>query len=321
MNGTFDPGTEQLSPEGRSDLIARHRDAQADAGATIFRWTGHRVPEGYGMSAGREGELEIAGEFLALCRSSGATHPAPGSGRPRNVAIGLAVEPRELSSRAITTIAREYAELDPDIFWIDILNFNGAAGQYRGARYPARLLQRESGRPVLLCGLGALAEAALRNQVAAVCVGWGRGEMCFPPRELPRPKPDEKSGAPLGIHDFHPAIRGGVPLDERYGPVARRLYKLHHCHCGHHSPTQRPEGQRERLLHNASHAERLGAHAVEGEPVVRTAELGTIVRDARTLRGELGFGRLKAAWGVATTDPSDGLRIDIPAVIWRPRAA
>jgi hypothetical protein len=321
LRGAFDPGTERLSLESRSDLIARHRDAQAGAGATIFRWTGHRVPEGYGMSAAREAEHEIAGEFLALCRASGSTHQAPGSVRPRHVAIGLAVEPRELASRTITTIAKEYADLDPDIFWIDILNFDGAAGQYKGARYLARLLQRESGRPVLLCGLGALAEAALRNQIAAVCIGWGRGEMCFPPRELPRPEPGKKRGAPLGIHDFHPAIRGGVPLDQRYERVARHLYRLHPCHCGYHSPTQRPEGQRERLLHNSSLAESLGALALKGEPTIRTAELGGIVRDARSLRAELGFGRLKTAWGVAATDPSDGARIDVPGAIWRRSAS
>ena len=321
LTTTFDPNSERLSSEGRSDVLARHRDAQAGAGATIFRWTGHRVTETYGISAARESEHEIAGEFLALCRSSGATHPAPGSGRPRCVAVGLTVEPRELAPRTITAIAKEYSDLDPDIFWIDILNFDGAASHYRNVRYLARLLQRESGRPVLLCGLGSLAEGALRNQVAAVCFGWGRGEICFPPRELPRPEPGKEQGAPLGIHDFHPDIRGAVPLGEGYERAARHLYRLHPCFCEHHSATQRPEGQRERLLHNAFHSESLGALAVEGPPAARTAELGGIVRGARSLRAELGFGKMKPAWVTATTDPSDGARIDVSAAIWIPRAA
>src|SRR4051794_4251046 len=83
LTGCFDPDTERLSEESRSDLLARHRDAQAAGGATIFRWSGHRVSEGYGISPAREAEHEIAGEFLALARSSGASHPAPNSAQPR----------------------------------------------------------------------------------------------------------------------------------------------------------------------------------------------------------------------------------------------
>lgn len=321
LDGTFDPDAERLSPEGRSDVLARHRDAQASAGASIFRWTGHRVTEAYGVSQGREAEHELAGEFLALCRASGATHPAPGSAQPRCVAVGLTVDPRELAPRTITTIAKEYGDLDPDIFWIDVLNFDGAASQYRNVRFLARLLQRESGRPVLLCGLGSLAEGALRNQVAAACIGWGRGEVCFPPRELPRPEPGKKEGAPFAVHDFHPALRGGVPRREKFALAARHLYRLHPCPCEHHSPTQRPEGQRECLLHNSFHFQTLGADATKGSPIARTAELVGIVHEARSLRAELGFGKMKAAWGIAATDPSDAERMDVPATIWLPRAA
>lgn len=321
IDGSFDPDSERLSPESRSDLLARHRDAQAARGATIFRWSGHRVTDDYGISPGREAEHELAGEFLALARSSGATHPAPGSAQPRAAAIGLTVEPRDLASRTITAIARAYAEHDPDIFWIDVWNFAGAASHYRDVRHLARLLQRKSGRPVLLCGLGALAEGALRNQVAGACVGWGRGELCFPPRRLPRPEPGKKRGASFGIHDFHPAIRGSVPLGEGYERAARLLYRAFPCDCGHHSAAERPQGQHERLRHNAVCVERLGAGAIRGDPAATTAELIEIVRDARALRAEFGFGKLKPAWGKATVDPSDGERIEIPASLWLPRAA
>lgn len=321
INGSFDPDSERLSTESRSDLLARHRDAQAARGATIFRWSGHRVTDDYGISPGREAEHELAGEFLALARSSGATHPAPGSAQPRAAAIGLTVEPRDLASRTITAIARAYAEHDPDIFWIDVWNFAGAASHYEAVRYLARLLQRESGRPVLLCGLGALAEGALRNQVAGVCLGWGRGELCFPPRRLPPPEPGKERGASFGIHDFHPAIRGSVPLGEGYERAARLLYRAFPCDCEHHPAAERPQGQRERLRHNAVCSERLGAGAIRGDPAVTTSELVEIVRQARTLRHEFGFGKLKPAWGKATVDPSDGERIEIPASLWLPRAA
>lgn len=321
LNGHFDPDGERLSPASRSDLLTRHRDAQAARGATIFRWSGHRVSDCYGISPGREAEHELAGEFLALARSSGATHPAPGSAQPRAVAIGLTVEPRDLASRTITAIAGAYAEHDPDIFWIDVWNFAGAASHYQAVRYLARLLQRESGRPVLLCGLGALAEGALRNQIAGVCVGWGRGELCFPPRRLPAPEPGKERGASFGIHDFHPAIRGSVPLGEDFEQAAHLLYKTHPCDCQHHPATERPQGQRERLRHNTFCSERLGASAILGDPATTTAELVEIVRTARALRAEFGFGKLKPAWGKATVNPSDGARIEIPASLWLPRAA
>lgn len=321
LSGRFDPDTQRLSPESRSDLLARHRDAQAGGGATIFRWCGHRVTEGYELSPAREAEYELAGEFLALARASGATHPAPGSGEPRGVAIGLTLEPRDLRQHTIIAIAKAYAELDPDIFWIDVWNFAGAASHYQTVRNLARLLQRESGRPALLCGLGSLAEGALRNQVAAACVGWGRGELCFPPRPLPPPEPGKKRGASFGIHDFHPAIRGAVPLGEAFERAARLLYKAQPCDCENHTPTERPQGQHERLRHNAIWSERLGAGAIVGEPAATTAELARIVRGAHSLRDELGFGKLKPAWGKATVDPSDGERIEIPASLWLPRAA
>ncbi len=318
----FNPDEQQLAVEGRSDLLARHRDAQAAGGATIFRWCGHRVTEGYELSPGRQAEHELAGEFLALARASGATHPAPGSGEARGVAIGLTIDPRDLRQHTIVAIAKAYAELDPDIFWLDAWNFNGAASHYQAVRYLARRLQRESGgRPVLLCGFGSLAEGALRNQVAAACVGWGRGELWFPPRPLPPPEPGKNKGASFGIHDFHPAIRGAVPLGEDFERAARLLYKLHPCDCENHNPTERPEGQHERLRHNAVWSERLGAGAIVGNPVTTTAELAEIVREARSLRADLRFGKLKPAWGKATVDPSDGERIEIPSSLWLPRAA
>lgn len=318
----FDPDAERLSLESRSDLLARHRDAQAAGGATIFRWCGHHISEGYGLSPAREAEHELAGEFLALARASGATHPAPGSDQPRGAAVGLTIDPRGLRQRTSVAIAKAYAELDPDIFWIDVWNFDGAATQYRAVRFLARLLQRETnGRPVLICGFGSLGEAALRNQVAATCVGWGRGELSFPPRPLPPPEPGKKRGASFGIHDFHPAIRGAVPLGKAYERAARLLYKARPCDCGNHAPDQRPQGQHERLRHNAAWSERLAAGAIADEPAATTAELAEIVGEARSLRTRLGFGKLKAAWGSATVDPSDGQRIDIPAALWLPPAA
>jgi hypothetical protein len=321
LDERFEPDSQKLSPESQSDLLARHRDAQASGGATVFRWCGHRVTEDYEMSPGREAEYELAGEFLALARASGATHPAPGSGQPRRVAVGLTIDPRNLSQHAIIAIAKAYANLDPDIFWIDVWNFAGAASHYVIVRNLARLLQRESGRPVLVCGLGSLAEAALRNQVAAVCVGWGRGELSFPPRVLPRPEPGKTKGASFGVHDFHPAIRGAIPLPEPFERAARQLYMKFPCDCEHHIPTERPQGQHERMRHNAVWSERLGARALVGDPIATTAQLVGIVQEARSLRAELGFGKMKTAWKAATTDPSDGERIEVASSLWLPRVA
>jgi len=319
LREVYDPAAMTLSEQGRSELLALQRDAQAEAGATIFLSPGYRLLDTPILGAARQADLDLQADFLALARSSGASHAAPGSGHSRGVATQLAVDARELSPRLIGELARSYGSLDPDIFCLSIWNFSPSERQYGAVRHLARQLQRESGLGCMIAGLGALWEGSLRNQIAAAWQGWGHGNLSYPPPPPP-PRDDEGKGTPYGVPAFHPAIRGCVPLGEAYERPSRQLYRRHPCPCGHHTPTIAPEGQRERHLHNRYWAEQLGAVAIEGDPAFTTAALGPIVKAANQLRDELGLRRLPSAWRKAAVDPSDGERIQVPGSLWLPRA-
>ena len=193
---SFSPEGMILSAGSRNELLSLHRDAQAAAGATVFYWSGHHVHDSAPLSTARRQEVDFAADFLALAQASGATHPAPDSGLPRRVALGITVGSKEMSQRVIGELVSAYSQLGPDVFWINCVNFSGSAEQYRALRYLARHLQRESGVRCLLAGLGTLWEGALRNQVAAACQGWGRGHLSYPPAPPPPPAP-VRSAAPL----------------------------------------------------------------------------------------------------------------------------
>ncbi len=319
LRDAYDPAAMPLSQQGRSELLAIHRDAQAEAGATIFLSPAFRVFDSASLSAARQADLEIQTSFLDLVRSSAATHPAPGSSQARGVVTQLAVDARELVPRLIGELARAYGTLDPDIFCLSVWNFSPSERQYGAVRHLARALQRESGRGCVVAGIGALWEGGLRNQIAAALQGWGRGSLIFPPPPPP-PRDHEAKNTPYGVPIFHPAIRGSLPLGEAYERAARQLFHRHPCPCGHHALGVPPQGQRERHLHNRYWVEQLAAAAVAGDPSRTTAAVGPIVKAAGKLREELGLGRLPGAWRKASVDPSDGERIEVPASLWLPRA-
>jgi hypothetical protein len=316
----FSPERMILSADSRNELLSLHRDAQAAAGATVFYWSGHHVHDSAPLSTARRQEVGFAADFLALAQASGATHPAPDSGLPRRVAVGLTVESKEMNQRVIGELVSAYSQLEPDVFWINCVNFSASAEQYRALRYLARHLQRESGVRCLLAGLGALWEGALRNQVAAACQGWGRGHLSYPPAPPPPPAHGEERGAAYGVPAFHPAIRSAIGLGQRFEAAAQRLYQLHPCPCGHHPQSSQPEGQRERHLHNRYWAEMLAEAAVAGEPSRTTEALGPAIDAAEALRQELELSRLPRAWQCASSNPSDGERLTISPELWLPQA-
>ena len=322
LTGRFDPERMVLSEADRNELADRHRDAQARAGATMFLSPVHRVADGFSFGRGRQLDLDVAHEFARLSRVTGATHPTPGKGYPRRLAIAIAVDARDLhrSPRAVTELAAAYSEVDADLFWIWVWNFEPSAQQYRLVRFFARKLQRESGRPALLAGIRGLWEGALRNQVAAALQGWGRGRLAFPPFEPPQPTifdEEEEEDPGWAVHTFHPVIRGAIPLGELGDEVARLLFRRHPCDCDHHPRNQPPVSVRERHFHNRHCADQLARAAIHAPPAVTTAELREVVALASATRSELEIGKLYTAWGEATKDPSDGSRMPIPARLWR----
>lgn len=321
LKGVFDPAKMALTSEGRSELVSLHRDAQAAGGATIFLSPAHLVADSAPLNQARRRELAIQEDFVAIARASGAGHPAPQSPARRKIAVGLAVNGPDLRPRVSGELASAYRDLDADLFWLSVWNFRSTRVQYEAVRYLARTLQRESGRPCLVAGIGALWEGALRNQIAAACQGWGRGTLRYPPIPRPAPPETEERGAAYGIPAFHPAIRGSVPLGDGYGEASALLYRRHPCPCDYHAAAVPPEGQRERHLHNRFWAERLCAGAIAGDPDVTTASLASVIEAAVQIRAELKLGPLPAAWRLAAAAPADGERIDVPAELWLPRAA
>lgn len=322
LKGIFDPEQMVLSEADRNDLASRHRDIQIRAGATMLKSPVHRVPDGFRFGKGRNGELAVTHEFCRLARITGATHPSPGRNLPRRIAAAVAIDARDLHSspRAITELVAAYREVDADLFWIWVWNFEPSARQYELVRFLARRLQRESGKPVLLAGLRSLWEAALRNQVGCALQGWGRGRLQYPPFEPPQPsifdeEEDEDPG--WAVHTYHPAIRGAIPLGETGEEIAQTLFRRHRCRCGFHSAATPPVGVRDRHFHNRHCVDELGRAATTGLPAETTAQLQEIVALARRLRGDLKMGRLYTAWEKATTDPSDGERIVVPSTLWR----
>lgn len=317
----FVPSESRLSSADRNDIVARHRDAQVGAGGTLLVSPCHRVREDPPLSAGRYLDIALAHDFVELARRSGATHPTPQTERPRRVAAGLAVDARSLEPRVITELVAAYREVDVDLFWIWVWNFEPNARQYQRIRFLARKLQRESAKPCLLGGIGPLWEGALRNQVAAICQGWGRNRLNFPPLDQPvKTAGDEEDDSGWGVHVIHPAIRGTVALGKRGEKILRELFLAHPCLCGHHPSEQVPAGQRERHFHNRYWAEQLALTATLAEPQIATAELAGIVASANQLRVSLRLPQLATGWAKAAVDPSDAPRIVILAELWRQSA-
>lgn len=315
----FVPSRSHLSQADRNDIVARHRDAQVGGGGTLLVSPCHRVQEGTPLSQGRRLDLALAGDFVALARQSGATQPTPQMALPRRVAVSLAVDARKLEPELIAQLVAAYREIEADLFWIWVWNFDPNGKQYRRVRSLCDLLQHESARPCVVGGIGRLWEAALRNQAAAICQGWGRNELKFPPAALPEVVNggDEDNDSGWGVHVFHPAIRGTTALGVEAERPLRILFRESPCPCGHHPADQVPNGQRERHFHNCYWAEQLSVAAVRDEPQITTAELAEIVTSANRLRASLGLSPLSTGWAAAATNPPSAPRIDIPADLWR----
>jgi hypothetical protein len=181
-------------------------------------------------------------------------------------------------------------------------------------------LQAETGTPCAVAGLGRLWEAALRNEVAAACQGWGRTRLPFPPPDPPEPKEgkeEDEDDSGWGVHVLHPAIRGTTALGHEDEEPLRRLFAEEPCHCGHHVADQVPEGARARHAHNRSLAEDLTRSLTGVSPVDSRAELAEIVARAVERRRQLDLGSLERGWGAALEAPIASARPALPADLWR----
>jgi hypothetical protein len=315
----FSPSAHRLSASGRNELVAAHRNIQVAGGATILISPYHYVGETAPLSSGRRLDIALAHEFSALAAASGARHGAPG-GPPRSVAVAIAVNARSLTPAMIGELVAAYKEVQADLYWLWVWKFTSSAAQYRQVREFAVRLQGEAGTPCAVAGLGRLWEAALRNEVAAACQGWGRTRLPFPPPDPPEPKEskgEEEDDSGWGVHVLHPAIRGTTALGKEDEEPLRRLFAEEPCYCGHHEPNEVPEGARARHAHNRSLAEEL-THSLTGvSPVEARVELAEIVARAVERRRQLELGSLERGWGAAVDTPLAEGRPALPADLWR----
>ena len=323
LEGQFRPGVDVLAADDRNDIVNRHLDAQVSRRSTILGSPLHRVVDGTSLSEARRAQLELDHDFAEQALARGAAHPTPQEGRERSIAVNVAVNGGEIAKgRAIAELVAAYKEFDEaDIFFIWAWNFSPSETQYRALRYLCRLLQRESGKFCLLGGVNWLGEAALRNQVNAVCQGWGRGKLHFPPPEPPeeevvKPGEEEKEKPGYAVRPFHPGLRGVTPAGEGGERVRRLLYLREPCSCGFHPPDEEPVSQPERHLHNLYWMRRLASEAVLREPGTATAEFGKILETVNRNRARYDLRALPIAWRTATRDPSDSARKHVPPALW-----
>ena len=315
----FSPSEDALAPAARSELVARHRNAQIAAGGSILLSPYHRVREEDALSRGRLLDLALAHEFVELAETTGAVD-GPGTTGERSVAVGIAVNASTLTMTGITELISGYREVDPDLFWIWVWNFTSSRLQYERVHALATGLQAASATPCLLGGLGRLWEAAMRNGAAAACQGWGRTRMPFPPPQPPESVEgggeDSEDDDGWGVHAVHRAIRGTTKLGPEHEDPLRRLFSELPCECGHHIPDAVPHSQPERHAHNRADAEELVREiAALGADGARE-ELGEIVAEAESHRARLELGVLHRGWHAAAELPAAAEAPALPADIW-----
>lgn len=316
---TFSPSGSSLSDSARRDLVASHRNVQVAGGATILLSPYHRVNEEAPLSAGRRLDVALAHEFTALATATGASHGAFG-GPPRSVAVAIAVSARKLTPTVIRELVAAYREVRADLYWLWVWKFSSSAVQYQQVRELAVRIQVETGTPCAVAGLGRLWEAALRNEVAAACQGWGRTRLPFPPPDPPEPKEgeaEEDDDSGWGVHVLHPAIRGTSALGHEGEAPLRRLFVEEPCYCGNHEPDQVPEGSRARHAHNRAVAEDLTRALLGLSPAESRAQLTEVLARATERRQQLDLGPLERGWGAAAEAPIASAAPVLPADLWR----
>lgn len=314
------PSRDALSPANRSELLTVHRNAQIAAGATILLSPYHRVREEAPLGRGRRLDLDLAHEFAALAAATGAIQPGTGK-PPRGVAIGIAVDAQRLDPAVIAELIAAYREVRADLFWIWVWEFTSSAAQYERVHALASGLQGASETPCLLGGIGRLWEAALRNEVAAACQGWGRARIPFSSADPPPAVSREDDRPGWGVHVFHPAIRGTTGLGREAEEPLRRLFAELPCACGHHTEGEVPESQRDRHAHNRACAEKLTSEiAALGFERAR-GELTGILAEAEARRVRLELRKLERGWHAAAQTPPASVLPTLPADIWQRRSA
>lgn len=215
------------------------------------------VAGGYG-SAAREGELRLATVATALVRRRSL---AELDDRRKPLLVGIAIRAPDIRSpAAAVALARSYAMLDCDGFWVQ---FAGLSEAERVARVSACAtflfaLQDLSDRRVFAVDTKNLTWPLLAAGLAGGCIGIGEREAWSGPRAAST-KPREIK--PTVVHSglLRNFRVGGPHIAAAFRPVA--------CGCGAH-PAGRPPLTRTEIRRHALHVRLQMASAVTGDNAI-----------------------------------------------------
>lgn len=147
LHERLDPATDALSDGVIEEYAGSYVDAALARGATIVDTPGHVHQRELGV--GRENDLRLAAACVREWRARQADRSAP-DGRPRALLATVMVQAGALSARELVArLARHYATLEVDGFWLSVVNGSQGLGQLQGATQLALALQRDGGFCVL----------------------------------------------------------------------------------------------------------------------------------------------------------------------------
>lgn len=246
-------------------------------------------------SHGRDQELRVARATVAAWAARQGWRPPPQypDARQRELYASIVVQGRDVDD-ATPSLISAYAGLDVAGYWLVVMNAGRSKTQIAAVARLALGLQRRSGRPVVVTGIGDVHLALLASGVAAVCAGLHGMRPTFPPEQIDNP--DEG----VAVHVFHPAILSSLPLGERYAPARQRLFQRRPCPYGAHPASEPPVGRAATIAHNRYQLQHEALEAASMDPVIAESRLLARASRASMLRRKLQLGPLAAGWmGVA----------------------
>lgn len=284
----IDPESDRFSASLAERLAEDNLDDQLSAGATLATTAAHVQEREAGD--GRQNDLLLARLTAEVFASRRAFAPAPGRTGRRELYATLIVQGCHAADPlTVDWLTAAYAELEGiDGYWIVAANTTRSAKQLRGYARLALQLERLTGRPAVVSGVGDPHLAFLASGVAATCAGLYGMNFKFPPDELSS-KSDDDENTPLAVHTYHRDLLGNAgQLGPEGDALRERLFHNRPCGCPYHDADRPPLGRSAIIRHNSwciqADARSLALPAVP-EAEKQLGELITVAQRSRAFHG------------------------------------
>ena len=296
VDEVVDPDAGEFDPTWRAEFTEAFIDAQVEAGGTILTTPAHFSVEPTGVARRNDYLLARAAVDYVERRRLRQTAPGAATPLPRQLYATITVKPTTLSDEVITKLVEGYARLRVDGFMLWAFKFGSTARQFKLVRRVAMELQRMTGQPVVVGGLGHMWKLALASGVASACFGHQRSELGWPPPVIKEPRPgEERTG--FGVPVYHPDIFGGFKIGQPGEAQRSATFSVSPCECGHHpAPTQPPADHAASLAHNVAMTMAEARIAVSGSPAQAVGRMVSRVSRASRRRALLGMSPLPSGW-------------------------